>query len=186
MLLFLLIIACFLLVHHVQILMTKAPGSLDRFLAANSSVGRRPWSLRRAISLVTTVPSNLLWNLHSYSSWNRLRCDSFFFILLSESSRRFSLFYYTSQDSSWISQNSERTCRKLSPTHHRKPSYLSWPLGKKAVFLLTVVSNEHSDFGAQITPFASRTFQYTKEQFGQVEDKVCVDFGIQCELRSVC
>ncbi|CEJ80294.1 Putative Bin/amphiphysin/Rvs domain for vesicular trafficking [[Torrubiella] hemipterigena] len=28
-----------------------------------------------------------------------------------------------------------------------------------------------SDFGAQITPFASRTFQYTKEQFGQVEDK---------------
>ncbi|KAM3428566.1 hypothetical protein MY1884_008902 [Beauveria asiatica] len=28
-----------------------------------------------------------------------------------------------------------------------------------------------SDFGAQITPFASRTFQYTKEQFGQSEDK---------------
>ncbi|XWW95025.1 hypothetical protein V2A60_002975 [Cordyceps javanica] len=28
-----------------------------------------------------------------------------------------------------------------------------------------------SDFGAQITPFASRTFQYTKEQFGQTEDK---------------
>ncbi|KAH0600591.1 hypothetical protein MHUMG1_01589 [Metarhizium humberi] len=29
-----------------------------------------------------------------------------------------------------------------------------------------------SDFGAQITPFASRTFQFTKEQFGQAEDKV--------------
>ncbi|KAI9167256.1 Protein GVP36 [Paramyrothecium foliicola] len=28
-----------------------------------------------------------------------------------------------------------------------------------------------SDFGAQITPFASRTFQFTKEQFGQTEDK---------------
>ncbi|ODA78481.1 hypothetical protein RJ55_05862 [Drechmeria coniospora] len=28
-----------------------------------------------------------------------------------------------------------------------------------------------SDFGAQITPFASRTLQFTKEQFGQVEDK---------------
>ncbi|KJZ78106.1 hypothetical protein HIM_02743 [Hirsutella minnesotensis 3608] len=28
-----------------------------------------------------------------------------------------------------------------------------------------------SDFGAQITPFASRTFQFTKEQFGQAEDK---------------
>jgi len=28
-----------------------------------------------------------------------------------------------------------------------------------------------SDLGAQITPFASRTFQYTKEQFGQADDK---------------
>ncbi|KAL2889251.1 hypothetical protein HOO65_030752 [Ceratocystis lukuohia] len=28
-----------------------------------------------------------------------------------------------------------------------------------------------SSFGAQITPFASRTFQYTKEQLGQAEDK---------------
>ncbi|KAJ4165364.1 hypothetical protein LMH87_006998 [Akanthomyces muscarius] len=28
-----------------------------------------------------------------------------------------------------------------------------------------------SDFGASITPFASRTFQYTKEQFGQSDDK---------------
>ncbi|KAH7327887.1 bin/amphiphysin/Rvs domain for vesicular trafficking [Stachybotrys elegans] len=28
-----------------------------------------------------------------------------------------------------------------------------------------------SDFGAQITPFASRTFQFTKEQLGQVDDK---------------
>ncbi|XP_044721981.1 bin/amphiphysin/Rvs domain for vesicular trafficking [Hirsutella rhossiliensis] len=28
-----------------------------------------------------------------------------------------------------------------------------------------------SDFGAQITPFASRTFQFTKEQFGQADDK---------------
>ena len=26
--------------------------------------------------------------------------------------------------------------------------------------------------GGQITPFASRTFQYTKEQLGQAEDKV--------------
>lgn len=33
--------------------------------------------------------------------------------------------------------------------------------------------HENSNFGAQITPFASRTFQYTKEQLGQVEDKVC-------------
>lgn len=29
------------------------------------------------------------------------------------------------------------------------------------------------NLGSQITPFASRTFQYTKEQLGQVEDKVC-------------
>jgi len=29
-----------------------------------------------------------------------------------------------------------------------------------------------SSLGAQITPFASRTFQYTKEQLGQAEDKV--------------
>merc|ERR1712000_406907 len=28
-----------------------------------------------------------------------------------------------------------------------------------------------SDLGAQITPFASRTFQYTKEQLGQTDDK---------------
>ncbi|KAK2612889.1 BAR domain-containing protein [Conoideocrella luteorostrata] len=28
-----------------------------------------------------------------------------------------------------------------------------------------------SEIGAQITPFASRTFQFTKEQFGQAEDK---------------
>ncbi|KEY70859.1 hypothetical protein S7711_00704 [Stachybotrys chartarum IBT 7711] len=28
-----------------------------------------------------------------------------------------------------------------------------------------------SDFGAQITPFASRTFQFTKEQLGQADDK---------------
>ncbi|KPM36204.1 Amino-acid acetyltransferase, mitochondrial [Neonectria ditissima] len=28
-----------------------------------------------------------------------------------------------------------------------------------------------SNFGSQITPFASRTFQYTKEQLGQAEDK---------------
>jgi hypothetical protein len=34
-----------------------------------------------------------------------------------------------------------------------------------------------SDFGAQITPFASRTFQYTKEQFGQSEDKVRSPFA---------
>lgn len=31
---------------------------------------------------------------------------------------------------------------------------------------------QYSSFGAQITPFASRTFQYTKEQLGQAEDKV--------------
>ena len=31
-------------------------------------------------------------------------------------------------------------------------------------------------FGAQITPFASRTFQYTKEQLGQAEDKVFSQF----------
>jgi hypothetical protein len=29
-----------------------------------------------------------------------------------------------------------------------------------------------SDFSAQITPFASRTFQFTKEQLGQADDKV--------------
>jgi hypothetical protein len=29
-----------------------------------------------------------------------------------------------------------------------------------------------TSLGAQITPFASRTFQYTKEQLGQAEDKV--------------
>ncbi|CAH0050027.1 unnamed protein product [Clonostachys solani] len=29
-----------------------------------------------------------------------------------------------------------------------------------------------SDLGAQITPFASRTFQFTKEQLGQADDKV--------------
>ncbi len=29
------------------------------------------------------------------------------------------------------------------------------------------------NIGSQITPFASRTFQYTKEQLGQAEDKVC-------------
>ncbi|KAM9875942.1 hypothetical protein VD0002_g3705 [Verticillium dahliae] len=28
-----------------------------------------------------------------------------------------------------------------------------------------------TSFGASITPFASRTFQYTKEQLGQAEDK---------------
>ncbi|KAH6899058.1 BAR domain protein [Thelonectria olida] len=31
--------------------------------------------------------------------------------------------------------------------------------------------NTLSQFGSQITPFASRTFQYTKEQLGQAEDK---------------
>lgn len=29
-----------------------------------------------------------------------------------------------------------------------------------------------SSLGGQITPFASRTFQYTKEQLGQADDKV--------------
>ncbi|KAL6902848.1 BAR domain-containing family protein [Trichoderma evansii] len=32
-------------------------------------------------------------------------------------------------------------------------------------------SKNISDFGAQITPFASRTFQFTKEQLGQAEDR---------------
>ncbi|RYP39445.1 hypothetical protein DL767_002179 [Monosporascus sp. MG133] len=32
-------------------------------------------------------------------------------------------------------------------------------------------SSQLSSIGSQITPFASRTFQYTKEQLGQVEDK---------------
>ncbi|KAK1244736.1 hypothetical protein MKX08_004365 [Trichoderma sp. CBMAI-0020] len=32
-------------------------------------------------------------------------------------------------------------------------------------------SKNLSDFSAQITPFASRTFQFTKEQLGQAEDK---------------
>lgn len=35
-----------------------------------------------------------------------------------------------------------------------------------------LINPPYSDFGAQITPFASRTFQYTKEQLGQAEDKV--------------
>lgn len=30
----------------------------------------------------------------------------------------------------------------------------------------------HSSLGGQIAPMASRTFQYTKEQLGQAEDKV--------------
>jgi hypothetical protein len=33
------------------------------------------------------------------------------------------------------------------------------------------------NLGSQITPFASRTFQYTKEQLGQAEDKVRVDYS---------
>ena len=33
-----------------------------------------------------------------------------------------------------------------------------------------------SSLGGQITPFASRTFQYTKEQLGQAEDKVRARF----------
>ncbi|KAK3192563.1 BAR domain-containing protein [Lecanicillium sp. MT-2017a] len=33
------------------------------------------------------------------------------------------------------------------------------------------IGKSFTDFGAQITPFASRTFQYTREQFGQVDDK---------------
>lgn len=34
------------------------------------------------------------------------------------------------------------------------------------------IALSYSDFGSQISPFASRTFQYTKEQLGQAEDKV--------------
>ncbi|UZP34602.1 hypothetical protein NXS19_002418 [Fusarium pseudograminearum] len=33
------------------------------------------------------------------------------------------------------------------------------------------VGKQLSNFSASVTPFASRTFQYTKEQFGQTEDK---------------
>ncbi|KAI1482503.1 hypothetical protein K445DRAFT_317798 [Daldinia sp. EC12] len=33
------------------------------------------------------------------------------------------------------------------------------------------IGNSLSSIGSQITPFASRTFQYTKEQLGQAEDK---------------
>ena len=33
------------------------------------------------------------------------------------------------------------------------------------------LSKNITSLGASITPFASRTFQYTKEQLGQVEDK---------------
>lgn len=41
-----------------------------------------------------------------------------------------------------------------------------------ALAWLTCLSFCPSNIGATITPFASRTFQYTKEQLGQVEDKV--------------
>ncbi|KAJ2968502.1 hypothetical protein NQ176_g9147 [Zarea fungicola] len=41
----------------------------------------------------------------------------------------------------------------------------------KTGLLSSPVALSRTDFGAQITPFASRTFQYTKEQFGQTEDK---------------
>jgi hypothetical protein len=40
-----------------------------------------------------------------------------------------------------------------------------------AALAITTHILSNSDFGAQITPFASRTFQYTKEQFGQAEDR---------------
>lgn len=36
----------------------------------------------------------------------------------------------------------------------------------------TLIANDGRDFSAQITPFASRTFQFTKEQLGQAEDRV--------------
>ncbi|KAK8146860.1 hypothetical protein G3M48_002490 [Beauveria asiatica] len=42
--------------------------------------------------------------------------------------------------------------------------------GKNLSYVAEVAA-AYCDFGAQITPFASRTFQYTKEQFGQSEDK---------------
>ncbi|VUC33800.1 unnamed protein product [Clonostachys rosea] len=35
----------------------------------------------------------------------------------------------------------------------------------------TRIGKNLGDFGAQITPFASRTFQFTKEQLGQADDK---------------
>ena len=39
---------------------------------------------------------------------------------------------------------------------------------------LVLIEELCSSIGSQITPFASRTFQYTKEQLGQADDKVCV------------
>lgn len=36
---------------------------------------------------------------------------------------------------------------------------------------LSGIGNTVNQFGSQFTPFASRTFQYTKEQLGQAEDK---------------
>jgi hypothetical protein len=38
-----------------------------------------------------------------------------------------------------------------------------------------------SSLGGQITPFASRTFQYTKEQLGQAEDKVRDSYSASCD-----
>ena len=39
---------------------------------------------------------------------------------------------------------------------------------------LVLIKELCSSIGSQITPFASRTFQYTKEQLGQADDKVRV------------
>ena len=44
---------------------------------------------------------------------------------------------------------------------------------KRSNLVGKLTSTRCSSLGGQITPFASRTFQYTKEQLGQAEDKVC-------------
>lgn len=71
---------------------------------------------------------------------------------------------YLLEFSRWISRALARTSRKF----HALGS-------SRMVNCWDTQANQarpHSDFGAQITPFASRTFQFTKEQFGQAEDKV--------------
>ncbi|KAF7560777.1 hypothetical protein G7046_g3363 [Stylonectria norvegica] len=58
---------------------------------------------------------------------------------------------------------------------HDPPNPLSTLIPKPTSLKMdfTNIGKNLSTFGAQITPFASRTFQYTKEQLGQAEDKAC-------------
>jgi len=51
---------------------------------------------------------------------------------------------------------------------------------------MTDLSLPFSSLTAQISPFASRTLQYTKEQLGQADDKVVfsVCYQIACDLLS--